>query len=98
MVRFMLLEILIFVYDRYKEDVLNHKKKDADKEKLGRNVWVLCLRSEWFPVLVWIVDVVFFCDLQAAGFVGVVLQLQHSIGAAVSGDCGYQLHQFLDTE
>ena len=49
-------------------------------------------------MLVWIVDVVFFCDLQAAGFVGVVLQLQHTIGAAVSGDCGYQLHQFLDTE
>ena len=45
MVRFMLLEILIFVYDRYKEDVLNHKKKDADKEKLGRNVWVfVCAR------------------------------------------------------
>jgi len=38
MVRFMLPGILIFVYDRYKEDVLNHKKKDADKEKLGRNV------------------------------------------------------------
>jgi len=38
MVRFMLPRILIFVYDRYKEDVLNHKKKDADKEKLGRNV------------------------------------------------------------
>ncbi|CAD6337622.1 unnamed protein product [Miscanthus lutarioriparius] len=24
--------------NKYKEDVLNHKKKDADKEKLGRNV------------------------------------------------------------
>lgn len=39
----------------------------------------VCLRSDfggsvWFRVLVWIVDVVLcFCDLQAAGLVGVFL-------------------------
>jgi hypothetical protein len=63
-------------------DVQNHKKKDADKEEIGRNVWVLvCPRilEAWFGFmcLFGLLMLFCFCDLQAADFIGLFLQLQH---------------------
>jgi hypothetical protein len=49
-------------------------------------------------MLVWIGHVVLVYGAQAAGFVGSVLQLQHGTRAALSGDCGHQLHQLLHSE
>lgn len=60
-----------------------------------------CLRCDFgsqFRMLVWIGHVVLVYGAQAAGFVGSVLQLQHGTRAALSGDCGHQLHQLLHSE
>ena len=60
-----------------------------------------CLRSDFlsqFGMLVWDGYAVLVCVAQTAGLVGSVLQLQHGTRAALSGDCGHQLHQLLHPE